>query len=43
VDVIYTEKKYVRKVPNSPPGFVTYKNERVIRVEPRRPTPDTHR
>ncbi|MBF6613948.1 MAG: NFACT family protein [Chloroflexi bacterium] len=34
VDVLYTEKKYVRKVPNSPPGFVTYKHEQVIRVAP---------
>ncbi|MEO8286334.1 MAG: NFACT RNA binding domain-containing protein [Chloroflexota bacterium] len=36
VDVIYTEKKHVRKIPNSPPGQVTYKNERVIRVGPLR-------
>ncbi len=36
VDVLYTEKKYVRKVPNSPPGFVTYKQEQVIRVAPQR-------
>jgi predicted ribosome quality control (RQC) complex YloA/Tae2 family protein len=35
VDVIYTEKRYVRRVPNAPPGFVTFKNERVIRVAPR--------
>ncbi|MEO6457334.1 MAG: NFACT family protein [Chloroflexia bacterium] len=35
VDVLCTEKRYVRKVPNSPPGFVTFKNERVIRVAPR--------
>ncbi len=34
VDVIYTERKYVRKVPKAPPGFVTYKNEEVIRVVP---------
>ena len=34
VDVIYTEKRFVRKVANAPPGFVTYKNERVIRVAP---------
>lgn len=42
VDVIYTEKRHVRKVPNSPPGFVTYKNERALRVEPgdRRMTDD---
>lgn len=35
VDVLCTEKRHVRKVPNSPPGFVTFKNERVIRVAPR--------
>ncbi len=39
VDVICTERKNVRKVPNSPPGFVTFKNERVIRVAPRRAQP----
>jgi predicted ribosome quality control (RQC) complex YloA/Tae2 family protein len=38
VDVIYTERKHVRKIPNAPPGLVTYKNERVIRVEPKRKT-----
>jgi predicted ribosome quality control (RQC) complex YloA/Tae2 family protein len=37
VDVIYTEKKHVRKVPNSPPGFVTFRNERVVRVPPLKP------
>jgi predicted ribosome quality control (RQC) complex YloA/Tae2 family protein len=39
VDVIYTEKKYVRKIPNAPPGQATYKNERVIRVAPQRRQP----
>jgi predicted ribosome quality control (RQC) complex YloA/Tae2 family protein len=34
VDVLYTEKRYVRKVANGPPGSATYKNERVIRVTP---------
>jgi predicted ribosome quality control (RQC) complex YloA/Tae2 family protein len=34
VDVVYTERKYVRRVPNAPPGFATYKNERVVRVAP---------
>lgn len=34
VDVVYTERKFVRKVPGAPPGFVTYKNERVVRVAP---------
>ncbi len=37
VDVIYTERKHVRKVPNSPPGFVTFRNERVVRVPPLKP------
>lgn len=36
VDVLYTERKHVRKVPNAPPGFVTYRNERVVRVPPLR-------
>jgi predicted ribosome quality control (RQC) complex YloA/Tae2 family protein len=35
VDVIYTERKHVRKIPNAPPGQATYKNERTIRVAPR--------
>lgn len=34
VDVLYTERRYVRKVANAPPGSATYKNERVIRVAP---------
>jgi predicted ribosome quality control (RQC) complex YloA/Tae2 family protein len=34
VDVLYTERRYVRKVPNAPPGSATYKNERVVRVAP---------
>jgi len=34
VDVIYTEKKHVRKIANAPPGQATYKNERTIRVAP---------
>jgi predicted ribosome quality control (RQC) complex YloA/Tae2 family protein len=38
VDVVYTERKFVRKIPNAPPGQVTYKHERTIRVEPRRTT-----
>jgi predicted ribosome quality control (RQC) complex YloA/Tae2 family protein len=36
VDVIYTEKKHVRKIPNAPPGQATYKSERTIRVAPLR-------
>lgn len=34
VDVLWTERKYVRKVANAPPGFVTYRHEHVIRVAP---------
>jgi predicted ribosome quality control (RQC) complex YloA/Tae2 family protein len=36
VDVIYAPRRHVRKVPNSPPGFVTVRNEQVVRVRPRR-------
>jgi predicted ribosome quality control (RQC) complex YloA/Tae2 family protein len=43
VDVIYTERKHVRKIPNSPPGQVTFKNERVIRVAPARRPPDNRK
>ena len=32
-----TERKHVRKVPNAPPGFVTFRHERVVRVPPLRP------
>lgn len=35
VDVVYTERKFVRRIPNAPPGQVTYRNERTIRVEPK--------
>jgi predicted ribosome quality control (RQC) complex YloA/Tae2 family protein len=38
VDVVYTEKRYVRKIANAPPGMVTYRNEQVIRVAPRQAT-----
>jgi predicted ribosome quality control (RQC) complex YloA/Tae2 family protein len=34
VDVVYTERRYVRRIPNGPPGQATYRNERVIRVMP---------
>ncbi len=34
VDVLYTERRYVRRIANGPPGSATYKNERVIRVAP---------
>ncbi len=37
VDVVYTEKRHVRRVPGAPPGLVTYRNEQVIRVSPARP------
>jgi predicted ribosome quality control (RQC) complex YloA/Tae2 family protein len=37
VDVVYTEKRHVRRVPGAPPGLVTYRNEQVIRVTPARP------
>src|SRR5439155_15232524 len=30
VDVVYTERRYVRRVPNAPPGSVTYRNEQTI-------------
>src|SRR5207253_1980228 len=39
VDVVYTERKHVRKIPNAPPGQVTYRNERTIRVAPLRKQP----
>jgi predicted ribosome quality control (RQC) complex YloA/Tae2 family protein len=34
VEVDYTPRKFVRRVPNSPPGLVTYREERTISVEP---------
>jgi predicted ribosome quality control (RQC) complex YloA/Tae2 family protein len=34
VDVVYTERRHVRRIPNGPPGQATYRNERVIRVTP---------
>ena len=34
IDVLYTERRYIRKIANGPPGSATYKNERVIRVAP---------
>lgn len=36
VDVLCAERRYVRRIPNAPPGSATYKNERVIRVAPTR-------
>ncbi len=37
VDVDCTERRHVRKPPGSPPGFVTYREERTLRVPPRPP------
>ena len=37
VPVIYTQKKYVRKAKNSPPGSVIVQKEQVIMVEPLEP------
>jgi predicted ribosome quality control (RQC) complex YloA/Tae2 family protein len=34
VDVVYAERRYVRRIPNGPPGQATYRNEQVIRVAP---------
>ena len=34
VDVVFTERRYVRRIPNGPPGQATYRNERAIRVTP---------
>ncbi|HUS17349.1 MAG TPA: hypothetical protein VM536_20325, partial [Chloroflexia bacterium] len=34
VDVIVTEKRYVRRVAGAPPGLVTVTHERVLRVRP---------
>ena len=36
VDVVYTERRYVRKIAGAPPGLVTYKNETLIRAAPKR-------
>jgi predicted ribosome quality control (RQC) complex YloA/Tae2 family protein len=33
-EVDVTERRHVRKIPNSPPGLVRYTNERTIRVTP---------
>jgi predicted ribosome quality control (RQC) complex YloA/Tae2 family protein len=34
VPVVYTEMRYVRKIPNSYPGHVNYRNERALHVTP---------
>ena len=37
VDVDYTQRRYVRKIPKGAPGLVTYTNFSTIRVEPQIP------
>jgi predicted ribosome quality control (RQC) complex YloA/Tae2 family protein len=37
VDVVVTERRHVRKVSGGPPGLVTYRNERALRVAPLNP------
>jgi len=37
VDVDYTQRRYVRKIPKAAPGLVTYTNFSTIRVEPQIP------
>ena len=34
VDVDVTQKRFVKKIPNAPPGLVRYVNERTVRVAP---------
>jgi predicted ribosome quality control (RQC) complex YloA/Tae2 family protein len=33
-EVDVTAKRYVKKIPNAPPGLVRYANERTVRVAP---------
>jgi predicted ribosome quality control (RQC) complex YloA/Tae2 family protein len=35
VEVDVTPRRYVKKIPNAPPGLVRYSNERTVRVAPR--------
>jgi predicted ribosome quality control (RQC) complex YloA/Tae2 family protein len=35
VEVDIAPRRYVKKIPNAPPGLVRYSNERTIRVTPR--------
>jgi predicted ribosome quality control (RQC) complex YloA/Tae2 family protein len=35
VEVDITLRRYVKKIPNAPPGLVRYSNERTVRVAPR--------
>lgn len=39
VEVIYTQVKYLKKPPNSPPGKVIYRNEKSILVDPAQEVP----
>lgn len=39
VDVDCTERRFVRKLPGGPPGRVTYRGERTLRVSPAAPAP----
>ena len=34
VEVDVTQRRYVKKIPNAPPGLVRYSNERTVRVTP---------
>ena len=34
VEVDITKRRYVKKIPNAPPGLVRYTNERTLRVSP---------
>ncbi len=37
VQVDYTERRHVRKIPGAPPGMVTYRQERTLVVKPEKP------
>jgi predicted ribosome quality control (RQC) complex YloA/Tae2 family protein len=39
VDVDYTRRRYVRRIPGAAPGLVTYSEEQTLRVAPRGPEP----
>jgi predicted ribosome quality control (RQC) complex YloA/Tae2 family protein len=39
VEVDVTQRRYVRPIKGGKPGMVTYKNERTLKVVPRRPAP----
>jgi predicted ribosome quality control (RQC) complex YloA/Tae2 family protein len=40
VDVDVTERRFVKRVPGSRPGIVTYRNERTLLVKPHTAEPD---